>query len=103
MFVIDVLISGSAAAANVRTWRLDLIGRPLPHIDKFALGELFFLADDLRRDELALNRKRNKNGLAVVTSDSFSAERNVPDFKIDDAERGMIAWQIGRASCRERG
>src|SRR5438874_6743917 len=102
MFVIDVLISASAAAAKVRTRRLDPIGRPLPHIDKFALGELFFLADDLRRDELALNRKRNKNGLAVVTSDSFSAERNVPDFKIDDAQRGMLAWQIAYATFRSK-
>src|SRR5207249_9990873 len=97
MFVIDVLISTSAATAKVRTWRLDPIGRPLSHIDKFALGELFFLADDLRRDELALNCKRNKNGLAVVTPDSFSAERYVPDFKIDDAQ-GMLAWQIAYAT-----
>src|SRR5205809_6415610 len=51
MFIIDVLISTSATTAKVRTWRLHSIGRPLPHIDKVALGALLFLAGDFRRNE----------------------------------------------------
>ena len=98
MFVVDVLISAAAATAKVRTWWLNTIGGGFPDIDKFSLRELFFLADDFGGNCLAINRKRDKNRFAVFTSDSFSAERNVPDFKIDDAQRRMLAWQIAYAA-----
>src|SRR5438105_13009545 len=46
MFVVDVLVSASAAAAKVRALRLNPIRRRLSNIDKFGLGELFFLPHD---------------------------------------------------------
>lgn len=98
MLVADVLISASAAAAKVRTWRPDPIGRRLAHIDKFTISELFFLAHDLRRDKLTVDGVRNKNCLATFTSDTFSAERDVLDFKIDNAQRRMLARQIAHAT-----
>ena len=98
MLVADVLISASAAAAKVRTWRPDPIGRRLAHIDKFTINELFFLAHDLGRDKLTVDGVRNKNCLATFTSDTFSAECDVLDFKINNAQRRMLARQIAHAT-----
>src|SRR5260370_42238961 len=101
MLVADVLISASAAATKVRTWWLDPIRRRLAHIDKFTISELFFLAHDLRRDKLTVDCVRNKNCLAIFTSDTFSAERDVLDFKINNAQRRMLARQIAHANYFE--
>src|SRR5438477_1060037 len=80
MFVVDVLISASAAMAKVRALRLDPIRRRLSNIDKFGLGELFFLPHDLRRHKFTLDRIRNKNSLPTFPPDAHSAESDVFDF-----------------------
>ena len=80
MFVVDVLVSASAAAAKVLALRLDPIRRRLSNVDKFGLGELFFFPHDFRRDKFTLDRVRNKNSLPTFPSDTFSAESDVFDF-----------------------
>jgi hypothetical protein len=45
-----------------------------------------------------LDRVRDKDGFALFTSDTFSAERDVLDFKIDNAQRTMLARQIAHAT-----
>src|ERR1700693_1832980 len=85
MFVIDVLITATSAATEVGALRIDAMRRAFLEIDQFRLGELFFLMRDLRRDHLAVDGKRNKNRLAVFTSDAFSAESDVFDFETDNA------------------
>jgi hypothetical protein len=98
MFVANVLIGAAATAAEVWTWRRNTIGGGFPDIDKFTLGELLFLAHNFRRDKLTVDGVRNKNCLATFTSDTFSAERDVLDFKIDNAQRRMLARQIAHAT-----
>ena len=80
MFVVDVLVSASAAAAKVRALRLDPIRRRLPNIDKFGHRELFFLPHDFRRDKFTLDRIRNKNSLPTFPPDAPSSESHVFDF-----------------------
>lgn len=80
MRVIEVLIGATAAAAEIWARRLDPMRRPFAKIDNLGFGELFFLSGDLCRDQFAIDRERNENGLAVFPRDSLSAERDVLDF-----------------------
>jgi len=80
MFVADVLVSASAASAEIRALRFDTIRGGLLHLDEFRFGKLLFLAHDLGRDQLALDSVRNKDGLALFSGDAFSAEGYVFDF-----------------------
>jgi hypothetical protein len=90
MFVIDVLITATATATEIGALWIDAMGRAFLEIDKFRIGELLFLTRDLRRDHLAIDRKRNKNSLAILATDAFAAESDVFDFKIDDAQGSML-------------
>jgi len=47
MFVIDVLIRTTAAAAKIRALRSNAIRRTFLNFNKFGFRELLFLADDL--------------------------------------------------------
>jgi hypothetical protein len=49
-------------------------------IDKFRLGELFFLAHDLRRDTLAINREGNKDRFAALARNPLAAKSDLLDF-----------------------
>src|SRR5216110_3109819 len=60
MFVAHVLVSASAASAEIRALRFDTIRGGLLDLDEFRFGKLLFLAHDLGRDELALDGVRNK-------------------------------------------
>ena len=116
MLVINVLISATAAATKVGTRRLDSMRRFFAKIDNFGLGELFFLAGNVCRDQFAFDCKRNENGLAVFARDSLSAERDVLDFKIDRAQAltvvvavwatqrtlRLLALRLGRSEAATR-
>src|SRR2546425_1527355 len=65
MFVANVLVSASPAAAEIRTLGRDTSRRNILYLDKFRLGELLFLADDFGGNDLALNRVRNKDGFTL--------------------------------------
>jgi len=45
MRVVDVLISATAAFAEIRSGRLNAMWRTFQKIDNFRVGELFFLAN----------------------------------------------------------
>src|SRR5882724_5245444 len=77
MFVVDMLISASAATTKVWALRRNAMQRAFFNIDKFTLGELLFLAHNFRRDAFAVDCIWYENGLAVFTSDPFSAERDI--------------------------
>src|SRR5437667_4073521 len=83
MFVIDVLIGAAAATAEIRTLRFYAMRGAFFNIDKFRLRELLLLADDFDGDRLAFNRVRNKDGFALLPSDTLPAKSDVFDFKID--------------------
>jgi hypothetical protein len=85
MRVVDMLVSAAAAASEISTRRLDSMRRVLAKIDNVRLRELFLLADDFRRDQLAVDCERNKNRLAVFARDAFAAKGDIFDLKIDDA------------------
>src|SRR6267143_5025848 len=77
MFVANVLVSASPAAAEIGTLRFHTIRRALLYFDQLCFSELFFLAHDFRGNELAVNGVRNKDGLALFPRDAFSAEGDV--------------------------
>lgn len=71
MRVADVLIAATAATPKIRARRFDPLGRCFQHFEQLCFGELFFLADDLRRDALAIDRERNEDSLARIARDAF--------------------------------
>src|SRR5207302_71481 len=91
MRVIDVLISATAAATEIRTGRFNAMRRFFSKIDNLRFGELLFLAGDFCGDQLAFDRERNKNRLAVFARDTFSSKSDVLDFKIDRAQEITVA------------
>src|SRR5262245_5246657 len=50
MFIVDVLICAPAATAKIGTLWADAIRRAFFNLHQLRLGELFFLAHDLRRN-----------------------------------------------------
>ena len=80
MFVANVLISAATAPAKVRAFRIYTMRRAFFKINKFGLGELLFLAHDFGRHDFTVNRERNKDRLAAITSDAFAAESDVLNF-----------------------
>jgi hypothetical protein len=64
-------------------------------LDQFRFGELFFLAHDFARNELALDRVRNKDGFALFSRDAFSAKSNIFDFQIDKTHLINTLLQLG--------
>jgi hypothetical protein len=98
MFVIDVLKRAAAAAAEIwARWR-NAVRRTFLHVDQLRFGELFFLAHDLGRNGFVLDRVRDKDSFALFPRDALPAERDVLDFKIDNAQRRMLARQIAHAT-----
>src|SRR5262252_6489910 len=80
MLVIDVLVCASAALAKIRTDRCDAMRRVLLNFHQLRLGKLFFLPHDLGGNCFTVDRIRDKDSLALFTSDAFSAESDVFDF-----------------------
>jgi hypothetical protein len=75
-----VLVSASAAAAEIGTLWFHTIRRVLLYFDELRFGELLFLAHDFGGNELALDSVRNKNGFALFSPHPFSAKGYVFDF-----------------------
>src|SRR6266481_69605 len=98
MFVVDVLVRASAAAAKIGALRCDAMRGAFLNFHQLRLGELFFLAHDLGRNEFALNGVRNEDGLALLTSDPFSAESNVFDFQINNPHTNISTERIANAN-----
>src|SRR5690349_7412020 len=98
MFVADVLICTSAARAKIGTFRLHPVGRRILNLRHLRFGELFFLADNLSRNQFTIYGVRNEDGLPLLASDSFSAESDVFDFQFNNAH--LSNW-IGLTSCSE--
>src|SRR6266496_5321836 len=98
MFVVDVLVCASAAMAKIWPPRCDAIRGAFLNLHQLRLGELFFLAHDLRRNEFALNGVRNENGLPLLASDPFPTESNVFDFQIDQAHMKISTERNGKAN-----
>src|SRR4029450_12381586 len=71
MFVVDVLECTSAAMAKRRAPRWGAMQGVFLNLHQLRLGELFFLAHDLRRNEFALNGVRNENGRPSLPSTPF--------------------------------
>src|SRR5437899_3152098 len=80
MFVANVLVSASPAAAEIGTLRFHTIRRGLLYFDQLRFSELLLLAHDFRGNDLALNSVKNKNRLALFSRDSFAAAGDVFDF-----------------------
>ena len=85
MFVTDVLVSAAAAPAEIRTLWFYTMRRTFLNLDQFRFGELLFFAYDFDRNELALNRVRNKDGFTLCPADAFPTESDVFDLQIDKA------------------
>src|SRR5437667_6381748 len=98
MFVVDVLVCASAAAAKIGALRCDAMRGAFLNFYQLRLGELFFLTHDLRRNEFALNGVRNEDSLPLLASDPFSAEGNVFDSQIDDAHTNISTERIANAN-----
>ena len=98
MFVVDVLVCASAAMAKIRALRCDAMRGVFLNFHQLRLGELFFFAHDLRRNEFALNGVRNEDSLPLLASDPFSAESNIFDFQIDYAHTNISTERIANAN-----
>ena len=85
--VSDVLICATTTTSEVRAGRINSMRRTLSKIDNLRFSELLFLANNFRRDQFAVDCERNENRFAIVARNSFSAESDVLDFKIDRAHR----------------
>src|SRR6266566_3677084 len=98
MFVANVLISAATAPAKVRAFRIYTMRRAFFEINKFGLGELLFFVHDFSRNGLVLDRKWNEDRLPFFPRDTLPTKSDVFDFKIDDAQRSMLALQIAYAT-----
>src|SRR5881409_2550797 len=92
MFVVDVLVCASAAAAKIGALRCDAMWGAFLNFHQLRLGKLFFLAHDLRRNEFGLNGVRNENSLPLLASDPFPAEGNVFGGKGVGREQGKAIF-----------
>ena len=90
MRVIDVLVGAAAATTKVGTARFDAMRRMFLKIDNLRFGELLLLARDFCGNELALDRERNKNGLAIFARNAFPAEGEVFDLEIDYSQESTL-------------
>jgi hypothetical protein len=79
MFVIDVLITATAASTEVRAFGLDAMRRAFAKIDKLGLGELFLFAHDLGGDFLAFDGEWDEDDSAVFPRDALSAKGDIFD------------------------
>jgi hypothetical protein len=91
MLVIDVLISASAATAEIRTRRRNSMRGSFDKIDKLGFGELIFVAHDAGTHVFAVNGKWDEDSFAVVASYSLATERHIFDEKIDNAHLMSIS------------
>src|SRR3954451_2734938 len=67
MLVMHVLISTAAASAEIwALWR-DAIWRTLVNVDQLCFSELLLFPDDFSRNQLLLNRVRNKDSFALLS------------------------------------
>ena len=82
MLVADVLVTTAAASPEVGTFGCNALRRRIDHFDQFRFGELFFLADDFRRNALTVDRKRNEDGLAFIARDPLAAKSDIFDGKL---------------------
>src|SRR5437773_4103098 len=98
MFVVDVLVCASAAAAKIGALRCDAMWGAFLNFYQLRLGELFFFAHDLRRNEFGLNGVRNEDSLPLLASDPFPAEGNVFDFQINNAHTNISTERIANAN-----
>src|SRR5438046_10129492 len=98
MFVVDVLVCASAAAAKIGALRCSAMWGAFLNFHPLRLGKLFFLAHDLRRNEFGLNGVRNENSLPLLASDPFPAEGNVFDFQINNAHTNISSERIANAN-----
>src|SRR5207249_7569443 len=98
MFVVDVLVCASAAAAKIGALRCDAMWGAFLNFHQLRLGELFFLAQALRRNEFGLNGVRNEGSLTLLAPHPFPAERNVFDFQIDNAHTNISSDRIANAN-----
>ena len=57
--------------------------RRLEQFDQFALGELFFLAHDFRRDALVIDGERNEHRFPLIARDAFAAKSDIFDCEFD--------------------
>ncbi len=73
VFVVHVLIAAASAAAG-KGIRRYAMGRRLSNLDYFRLGELLLLVDDFSQHSFAIDRVRDKDGLAALSRDAFSAK-----------------------------
>jgi hypothetical protein len=85
VFIANVLVSASATAAEIGTLWFNAIRRVLLYFDELRFGELFFLAHDFRRNNLALDDVGDEDRLPLVASDTFPAKSDVFNFQIDNA------------------
>ena len=95
MLIIDVLIGAAAASAEIRALGRDAIRRTLLNFHQICFGELLFFPDDFSRNQLSLNRVRNKDCLALLPRHAFPAKSNVFDFQIDNAHIINTLLQLG--------
>src|SRR5438094_7451530 len=98
MFVVDVLVRASAAAAKIGALRCDAMRGAFLNFHQFRLGELFFFAHDLSGNQFAVDHVWNEDSLPLLASDPFPAESDVFNFQIDNAHTNISTEQIVNAN-----
>src|SRR5439155_19237538 len=78
----DVWVNAPAATSEVRTARLDPMGRGRNNAFQFRFEKFFVFAGDACRNGFSIDDVRHKHGLAIRARDSFPAEGDIGDLKL---------------------
>ena len=79
MLVIDVLVTASAATAEIGTRCHDAVRGWFEDFDQFRFRELFLLAGDSGGDAFAIDGEGNEDSFATIARDAFASESDVMD------------------------
>src|SRR5207253_6566493 len=102
VFVIEVWVNAPAATSEVRTARLDPMGRGRNNAFQFRFEKFFVFAGDACRNGFSIDDVRHKHGLAIGARDSFPAEGDIGDLKLHSSSTFSSVSSIYKQDRREK-
>src|SRR5437764_13048543 len=89
-----MLVNASAATSEVRTTRLDPMGRSRDNVFQVRLEKFFVFAGDTCRNGFFIDDIRHKHGLALRARDPFPAEGDIGDLKLHSSSTSSSVSSI---------
>ena len=104
MFVIDVLVNAPTATSEVRTPRLDPMGRSGNNAFQFRFEKFFVFARAVSRNCFPIDDVRHEHGLAIRARDPFPAKGDIGDLKLHSSSTSIssIYKQVRREKTKRK-